>query len=275
MTKKINKKACYLLSAIVVICLSCIFIQIHAAGAYQDTILKGKVAKFKGSSTEKIKHEVNMDMDMDKEKLYVLSDDEYYYRVGSNGEIHDIITKDTFSYKTNYNIGKDEIINKAYGIVKKLDKTGYVLSTIDNSNSSQGSVTYYTLLFKQKNSSGINTGSFISMILSEDGRLSDLCMGSGDPNVADKSITISQSRAIEIVMGYLKSNDELSKYANTLIANENLLSLGPNQYTIERDVFKGRSVWSFYMITKENPSFRYVYLVDANTGELFYKDEPL
>lgn len=230
----------------------------------KENNLKKHVAQFSNKSEDKITKIKELPIENDK-KISILSDGEFYYNVTSDGLIKTITKNYSNKFKIDAKIPKDQAQEKSTKIINKMYpefKNFSVEAEESNFENNSG----YTFIFKEKTVNNVNTGNYAYIDLFVDGQLKGASINVENNNIVSENTKIDYLQAKKIVFEYLNNHKTLSKEVS---------ALSDADYTLERNAFRGNNVWEFKTSFKHlYDGFNFIYIIDANTGEILHKSEP-
>lgn len=126
----------------------------------------------------------------------------------------------------------------------------------------------HSYVFRYKDENNNYNGNKVYITLDSNGELVSASIHSEDNTNVKNEIKVSEKQAEDIFMDYIKQHSVLKDYADKISKNE---------YKIERDVYETKNVWTISMKVPNSPfgNYKFIYLIDTETGSINYKSEPM
>jgi predicted small secreted protein len=200
-------------------------------------------------------------------KIRTISEDnKFRYKLyESNGKFASIEAKNLDDFKTDENISKDELINKASTYVQDYmpasQNCTYTLESFTDANKRQDNCN--NLIFDEVASNGVKTGTLISISVSKTGDFAGLATFIGNPEIAlSTKPSLSKEDALKVATDFIKSQDYLKNVKEIPAAKQEL--------TVRQD----KLVWHIEItdIKGTGTTNGFTFYIDASNGNIIFKD---
>lgn len=229
-----------------------------------EDYLKSEIIKFSEKPSSSLKK--TSELLKDNEKVYMFTDDEFFYEVGENGNIRTIVRRSSAKLQSDVKIDKNFAEIKAKDILKKLNSNlkNYKMTIKDGL---QANEIAYTIKFEDQIKDDVYTGNFVIIDLSKDGQILNVVNKKVVVPLNAQNFKISKEDVKSIMNKYFSNHKVISKYTNELTGDN---------FRVFQSMYDGSTVWRCEITLPQDvvDGMTLFYLIDVNTGEIFAKNEP-